>query len=173
MTTGQIITLVIIIVVLVLGCAIAGLIALLVPALGKARTTAKGLKSQTQIREVLTSAIIYQAEFGDEEEPVFAIPVDLLLAGNYFGPDLLVSPFSSGMMMSQDYWVMPDAVDETSITDPSLFVVMYDQVMAQHENLVAVGFLDTGTNLMDYEAFESLLAAPPNDERDFSLPPRR
>lgn len=168
MTTGQIIALVAVIAVVLIGCLAAGLVALMLPALAKARTTAQALRSSAQMRMVVQSAETRARD--TSETGVFAIPVDALIADQYFTAEMLESPFGDAPGGGPDYWTLPGEIERAAVDDPTRFVVMYDRAMYTNHGSVAVAHLDGTVELLEPAAFRRLLETPPNEGRDFDLP---
>lgn len=158
--------------VLVAGCVVSALLtALLLPALGKARFKAKGLKSRAQIQLVIQSRSLYQLsnEGSDVQPPTLQVLQD----ENYIDPALLDSPFGPVADGRGDYWFRVTAVTEEDVDDPGHFVLMYDRAMYAEGEEVAVGYLDHTDAIIPTYELDMLIMMDPNREADFDLPAPR
>jgi hypothetical protein len=66
--------------------------AIMIPAFGKARETARQLESAAQARQIALALTLYSQQYGDHLPPADADWVQLLIDGGYATPELFVSP---------------------------------------------------------------------------------
>jgi prepilin-type processing-associated H-X9-DG protein len=134
---------------------------LLLPALTKARESAKEAKSAAQLRGISMAMMTYAAE-NDDRMP--ASMEDLLQAG-YLTDDMLQSPVGPAPE-GDDYWISIGGQNDSDAER----VLGYDRAMFAHGDKVAVVFFDGHVEIMDVFEFEELLEREPNAGKDFDLP---
>ncbi len=185
LTTLQIVLIVLGVLVLIGGCMIAVLIALLLPALTQARTTAQGLRSEFNITEVLISADLNAMDeelmniSDDADAPTDAaltttmvvIDTQALIDAQLITSMVLDSPFDDDGV-GDDYWTYSQPFDMTIQHATGPMIVMYDQEMYAAQQNVAVGFSDGSADVIPIAEFEALLRNPTNAKTDFQLPTR-
>jgi len=184
LTTLQIVLIVLGVLVLIGGCVIAGLIALLLPALTQARMQAQGLRSEFNITEVLMSAELDTMDTAlldisdDAQAPADAVMTTMcvidtqaLIDGQLISPMALDSPFDDDGV-GDDYWTYSQPFNMTAVHSTGPMVVMYDKEMYASQRIVAVGFSDGSADVIPISQFEALLRNPTNAQTDFQLPRR-
>ncbi len=127
------------------------------PALGKARETAKQVKSQTQLRSIVQAMVIYGAEHDGKAPSSFQ---DLIDAG-YISWDLLESPLGPAYDGGPDFTVRftQDAVSSYD----ARYIVAIDRAMLYETGWKAnVGFADAHVEVVDYDQLLELLNLPQN-----------
>lgn len=174
MTTLQIVLIVLgVLAVIVVSCA--GLtIALVLPAIGKAREAALGIKSSAQLSQIETSREIYANDYRDSDEPQPQFTLDLLVAEEYITADLTASPRGPVADGGGDYWVNPILMPDDEHGSPGeLRIASYDRAMYETSSEIAVCYYIEPCELVDVSEFQRLMDLPINAETDFNLPPRQ
>lgn len=152
---------------IVVGCLGAGLIGLMLPALGKARESARDVQSSAYLRHIEQAYIGWQQQADVDA----AFSFDELVERNLAMPEMLISPHGAAPDGGEDYWLLHPRPEEPTASDRNL-IVGYDRAMYATRPRVAVLRGDGSVELLPVEDFEALAAAPPNDELDLNLPAR-
>jgi hypothetical protein len=95
--------------------------AILLPALGQARETARLLKSTTQARGITLALVLYSQEYGDHLPPADADWVRLLIDGGYATPEMFVSPVAADPTVISYHYVPAE-----TLTFNSWQVLLYE-----------------------------------------------
>ena len=151
-----------------LGAVVVGSMAagVMLPALAKARESAKSLKSSTQVRQIIMSAMAYAADKNDQ----LPANVDALIEAQFITPDLLNSPFGPVPDGGRDYWMLATDKPLSQFQDPARTIFAYDRAMYVQGGTVAVGFLDGHAELLEAWDFRQRIDQEPNAGIDFDIP---
>ncbi len=137
---------------------------LTLPALGKARETARATRSMTQLRSLHMAINMYEQEQGKMPGNLQA-----LVQKNFITDDMLSSPFGPAADGGSDYWFDLTQSPGT-VKRPDQQVVGYDRSMYAQHRTVAVVFHDGHVTQMSAWEFRSLINSEPNNKIDFDLP---
>jgi len=141
---------------------------IMLPALGKARQSAMGMKSASQLQQVEQA---YQIATSNSNVAIES-PQDLIDNG-YFTPQLIQSPFGPVGDGGNDYWITFDRPAPDEIDAPERYIVSYDRAMYAGQPNVAACVLDGACEPLEFQKFQSLLNDPVNADRAFNLPERQ
>ncbi len=137
------------------------------PALGQAQEAARGLRSATHLRQI---EVQLQTAAQDEAGP--ANSIEELIERGYITVDLLASPAGSVGDGRGDYWITFNRPERDEVDDPESFIVSYDRAMYSQGKSISACVLDGECSVYSLADFESLLANPVNEGRDFNRPAR-
>jgi hypothetical protein len=153
---------------LVIGCVFAGLIGLMLPALGKAREAAIGARSVSQLLQIEATYLSWRSH----AEPDAPFTFDVLVDEDFATPELFQSYFGPAPDGRGDFWLLHPrpAEDHPRLAD---IIVAYDRAMYATHGRVAVVFGDGRADVLLIEHFTELTGKPPNDTTQIDLPPRR
>jgi hypothetical protein len=151
-----------------LGAVVVGSMAagVMLPALGKARESARSVKSSSQVRQIIMSAMVHAAERQDR----LPASLDAMIEAQYFTPDLLRSPFGPVPDGGRDYWMLATDKRLSEFVDPAQTIYCYDRAMYVQGGEVAVGFLDGHIELLEAWDFRQRIQQEPNAGVDFEIP---
>jgi len=129
-------------------------IGVLLPALGKARQSARQLKSATQVRAIDTALMMYAMDNkGWYPEPganwQSRLPLD---------PVLFVSPRAESAAATDSYIYVP-GYKETDFKNPARTVLVYENPKYVPRGPIAVGFADGHIDLVRVDELKGLLDA--------------
>jgi hypothetical protein len=111
---------------LLMGCVIAGLIGLLLPALAKARESARSLKDQAQLSQVGMAVLIYTADNDGRFPSADSWPQDLVDLQFVTDESIFESSFAIGQGRSFAMNANLGGVRDAEVTDPELTVLMFE-----------------------------------------------
>jgi len=139
---------------------------LLLPALSKARETAKETKAATQLRQIGMAIHTFAADHDD------ALPPDLktLIDGNFITEDLLQSPSGPAPDGGTDFWINLTMKKMSDVKQPDKHIMGYDRVMYANSHAVNVLFFDGHVEKLASFEFDALRAEEPNAGTDFDMP---
>jgi len=126
----------------------------MLPALGKARESARQLKSSTQVRAIVQGAAVYAQNHNDRMPASF----DVMLEQGLIAPETLESPFGPAWDGGPDYAYAGGTHDFDARR-----IVAIDRAMYLNEDTVAVGFADTHVEMMPVWELYELLEQPVNE----------
>jgi hypothetical protein len=135
----------------------------------KARRESRLVQSQSAVWHIARAAI----EQPPNEGKIKVIPLNQLAAGGRITDDMLRSPFGPVSDSRGDYWSYPDPIDEESIADTGMLLILYDRAMYESDDYVAVAFLDGDAMIISPRELDELITQPPNGAVDYDLPARR
>lgn len=141
--------------------ATAMLTGIMVPALGKARESAKTTKSSVQLRAIAMAMMTYARE-NDDRMPE---SLDVLLERDFLTAEILRSPLGPAPD-GDDYWINTRAKNDSN----SRRVLGYDRAMYANGDNVAVAFFDGHVEILTPWEFEERLDDETNAGTDFNLP---
>ncbi|MFG0306993.1 MAG: hypothetical protein ACF8Q5_12355 [Phycisphaerales bacterium JB040] len=125
----------------------------LLPALGKARESAKQVKAASQIRGVVQAVIVY----GHDHDNAVPPSVQVLIEGGYLTPDMLASPYGEAFD-GPDIAVRLDLPGEALFGFESDRIVAIDRSMLLYTGQTNVGFADGHVELLSNWELEDHLA---------------
>ena len=143
--------------------------AILIPYFTKARRESRVVQSVAGVQRIAWAAL-EQSPTGGKTT---VISLNQLAAEGVITDDMLVSPFGPVSDARGDYWSYPDPIDEESIADPSMLLILYDRAMYESDDYVAVAFLDGDATVISPGELDELIRQPPNGAVDYDLPARR
>ncbi|MEL6498588.1 MAG: hypothetical protein AAF937_12860 [Planctomycetota bacterium] len=126
----------------------------LLPAVGRARESARQLKSSTQVR-----AIVQAAHVAAVDVPADQITIDLLLKNGYITEEMLVSPMGGAWDGGPDLVLKQDLTDLETF-DATLIVAMDRAMYVNGEDVVNIGFADGHVEAIPFWEARELLNEP-------------
>ena len=155
--------------VLLLTCIGVGLATgIMLPAIGKARQNAMGMKSVAQLQQIEQAISIAAAD------PNLTIDsTQNLIDNGLVTPQILSSPLGPVGDDKGDYWIAFDRPDPSEVSAPEKYIVAYDRAMYASEPMVAACLLNGTCETLKVNKFDSLLNDPANADREFNLPKRQ
>ncbi|MEZ6243478.1 MAG: hypothetical protein R3B57_10595 [Phycisphaerales bacterium] len=130
------------------------------PALARARESARQVKSATLVRAVMQGVIIYGANHNDAMPESF----DVLIDEGIITPEMLVSPFGPASDGGQDIAVWFALPGEQAFAYEADQIVAIDRAMLLETGyLTSVGFADNHVELLSTWELEDYLNMPKND----------
>ena len=143
--------------------------AILTPRITKPRGDSRLVESMAAVRRIVQPALERQSAAGGKS---MVISLNELVADGLITDDMLASPFGPVSDDRGDYWSYPDPIDQESIADPSILLILYDRAMYESHDYVAVAFLDGHLTVVSPGEFDQLITQPPNGGVDYDLPVR-
>ncbi|MEO1584733.1 MAG: hypothetical protein AAFR96_09205 [Planctomycetota bacterium] len=130
----------------------------LLPALGKARESARQMQSSVQLRGIITAAIVYETD-----NPGKPITIDALIDRGAITRDLLSSPTGSAWDGGPDI-VFRNSADGSEIGsfDATLIIAMDRAMYVNGEDVVNIGFADAHVEAVSYWDIDDYLDMPKN-----------
>jgi prepilin-type processing-associated H-X9-DG protein len=150
---------------IVIGAIAGGMAGSLMPALGKARSNAKELKSATQLRQISMAMMIWE-----QEHDALPESIEAMVKGQFLTPEIFNSPLGPVFDAEGDYWINMEFQNSSDIESPDRLVLGYDRAMAAQGRKVAVVFFDGHVETVSIDDFMDLIADDPNSDFDFNLP---
>jgi hypothetical protein len=135
------------------------------PAIGKARQNARGVKSAAQLRQIGVAVQTYAAEFDGALPP----SIDTLVERGYMSDDLLASPFETPDMLG-DYFLNLSVKSLSDVKHPDKHMLGYDRAMLAETGRTAALFYDGHFELVEADDFKRAIEDPANAGVDFKLP---
>ena len=135
------------------------------PALGKARVNARGVKSASQLRQVGAAVHMYAAESDNALPP----DVDTLIEKGYITHELLGSPFDTPDMQG-DYFLNFSVKSMAEVMHPEKHILGYDRAMLAGTARTAVLYFDGHVEQVTAEDFKHAVEDPIYAGVDFKLP---
>jgi hypothetical protein len=139
---------------------------ILLPALGKARESAKQVKSAAQLRGISMAIMTYAADNADK----LPASMDELIQKEFITADLLDSPVGPAADGGDDYWLNLSVKKLADVKNPTDKILGYDRAMYAKGDMVAVVFFDGHVQQVAVWQFQQLIQEEPNAGTDFDLP---
>ncbi len=132
----------------------------MLPALGKARESAKQVKAATQVRAVIQGAVVYMGNHDDQMPASY----DVLIEEGYVTPEMYTSPFGPVGDGKPDIAMWFGLPSERASSFSSNQILAIDRAMLQHTGYETnVGFADNRVQRMTVWELEDYLAMPQNE----------
>ncbi len=130
---------------------------ILLPALGKARASAKALNAKVQVRSITQAMAIWSQEHGDNFPDSFRSLID----DGFIPAEILVSPLGPAADGGPDYAMFQGAGMTFDATQ--LCVIDRASYFAPYDGTVIVGFADGHAESVSFYRLEELLGQPNNE----------
>lgn len=129
----------------------------LLPAIGKARESARQLKASTQVRSIAQAATVYAMD-NDNRGPA---SLDVLLENGVLEPEVLVSPYGPAIDGGPDFAIVPNA----ELDFNAMKIIAIDRAMYFERGWegTLVAFADSHVELVEQWRLDELLAEPFNE----------
>lgn len=124
---------------------------IMMPALAKARDSAKDAKSMAQLRQIAIAIMAYAAESQERMPP----DIQTLIDNGYLTENTLHSPLGSAPDGGEDYWIDFSITRLVDVKSPAERIIGYDRSMYARGRLVAVLFLDGHVEKMPVSEFDA------------------
>ncbi len=129
----------------------------LLPALGKARESAKQLKASTQVRSISMAATLYATNNRDRGPASIQVLVD----EGFLEAEALVSPFGPAMDGGPDFAIVPNA--ELDFNTEKIIAIDRAMYLERGWEGTMVAFADNHVELVEQWRLDELLAKPFNE----------
>jgi prepilin-type processing-associated H-X9-DG protein len=139
---------------------------IMMPALGKARESAKQAKSMAHMQQIGMGVMTYAAEFNDQLPASAAI----LVENGYLTDDIFQSPVGPVGDGHGDYFLNVSVRKMADVKYPNRMILGYDRAMLAERGTTVVLFYDGHVSAMEWDELMEHAAQPECAEIDFKFP---
>ncbi|HNB59149.1 MAG TPA: DUF4190 domain-containing protein [Phycisphaerales bacterium] len=129
---------------------------ILLPALGKARESARELKSRSQLA-LMTQSLLAYAQDNRDHLPEIATGWEQRLSATGLSPGAFESPRKDADWTGPSYIYVPPATSVDRVPNPSQTVILYEDPRLSRSPMVPVAFLDGSVREIPEAELERLL----------------